>query len=1044
MDFLDKWKEEKKKKVIRWALISAIPLIFLILIVVVIYELIFGSSNNAQSTGENAHILDGETGENAVFRVLCQNCDIDQTTEKNGVMGTEFMKKMSELINFYNELDVENKEREEEIDFILLTTTIGYGKKMEAEIFSDSEKFGDWKKEESLTNKDINHFARISDITIDNAQQYYKWASVMMGSPYAINDINLKGLSGNLITGKVVTTCVPGNDNASKTEQQEELIKEIIRVEKKLSGETIEEPSFWDKILSIFGKKYDSDTKVLTKKLTEMFNKYGEANSPYKDLEPYINLDNYNPELQCPSGQKKKHTYAKFMNYDQYKVYLEKVYIPQNYINCDECIYKNSSDYNKSVLAKTMLKEIFELAEYNRDYLGMTKIDYDNVLYGTNIANKDLPYFTSPIKSACSVTSPYSELRGAYPHLAVDTTITDGNYALYAIADGVVEKINVYTSENIGNTYSESLGTCTAYNGTKNSGIEMYIKHEINGTTYHARYVHLNPDLTLQVGDTVKKGQKVATMGNTGCSTGTHLHFELSTDEGSLNPTSLFSQCNGSEISGRLAIRTTDNFVNPEKCKVNDLSLDEVITGLIKKDNATAAMSPEYVKSLAVVIRTKLMKETNWCNKEISANVDVDIENNSTDLMIYNYVIDTQGMVLNYSGELLSNVDYAKYPCEKLPTDWTNPGNTNYVLKTLGISDQKPRTEEFISRVNNALASYNAGCIRYNRNGSNVTVNFDTIPSSVNDTYPNEYAATITINSSAITQTSKNAQNKFSTVAARAMSANNSYTDILYKFYAAKTKRGDDYVGVVDISTSSGLIDAKFSLLNRVTNKDQGFTYGETLPGTTNIPTGNMSDSELETINNHLKNYVDNAEANAISKGDINPKRARVMAAAYWLIYNPFYRVQYQWGKPLIHDNYDGIGWDPAWSSVRGVECQNFVMWSLWNAGAKSVYPTWSVLQHSEGIHNGDNDFTVKQVLDMGIEPGDVIRRSRTATANGHWAIVMSTNRTECYIEVAHAVSEQEDTKISRYYCGEEFRYQHLYKLPAFYNDEEWKASVNK
>ena len=139
MDFLDKWKEEKKKKVIRWALISAIPLIFLILIVVVIYELIFGSSNNAQSTGENAHILDGETGENAVFRVLCQNCDIDQTTEKNGVMGTEFMKKMSELINFYNELDVENKEREEEIDFILLTTTIGYGKKMEAEIFSDSE-----------------------------------------------------------------------------------------------------------------------------------------------------------------------------------------------------------------------------------------------------------------------------------------------------------------------------------------------------------------------------------------------------------------------------------------------------------------------------------------------------------------------------------------------------------------------------------------------------------------------------------------------------------------------------------------------------------------------------------------------------------------------------------------------------------------------------------------------------------------------------------------------------------------------------------------
>ena len=242
------------------------------------------------------------------------------------------------------------------------------------------------------------------------------------------------------------------------------------------------------------------------------------------------------------------------------------------------------------------------------------------------------------------------------------------------------------------------------------------------------------------------------------------------------------------------------------------------------------------------------------------------------------------------------------------------------------------------------------------------------------------------------------------------------------------------------------MIDAKTSVLNKAVNKSQGFTYGEILPGTNNIPTGSMSDSELQTINNHLKNYVDNAEINAIAKGDINPKRARVMAAAYWLIYNPFYRVQYEWGRPLEHDNYDGIGWDPAWSSIRGIECQNFVVWSIWNSNpeAKTIYPSWSELQHSAGIHNNGNDFTVKQVLDMGIEPGDVIRRSMTDGANGHWAIIMTTNREECYVEVAHAVNVQLDTKISRYYCGEEFRYQHLYKLPLLYNDEAWKASIQK
>ena len=209
----------------------------------------------------------------------------------------------------------------------------------------------------------------------------------------------------------------------------------------------------------------------------------------------------------------------------------------------------------------------------------------------------------------------------------------------------------------------------------------------------------------------------------------------------------------------------------------------------------------------------------------------------------------------------------------------------------------------------------------------------------------------------------------------------------------------------------------------------------EELQGTTRIPNGQMSDAELAEINQHLENYINTAYKIAKAKGDINPKRAKVMAAAYWLIYNPFYRVQYQWGRPLAHDDYYGIGWDPSWSNTRGIECQNFVLWSLWNAGAKSIYPNASQLQHSEEyLDNGDHDFTVQQVLNAGIEPGDILRKSRTATENGHWSIVMTVNREEGYIEVAHAVDPSSDTKITRYNVGGRFRYQHLYKLPDFYN----------
>lgn len=1045
---MDSIKAKAKNKVIMSVLLFVIPFFFLLIVVVLIAELIIGSSNNNQSTNENAHIIEGtaQTGENLVFSVLCKNCEAG--SEMSGIMGTEFMEKMSELINLYNNLEFE-EQRSDELDYILLTTTIGYGKKMEAEIFEDSELFGTWLTEENLTNRDINSFPKESDITIDNAQKFYKWASVMMGTPYSLPNINLRGLSGNLITGKVITTCVEGNSTKTEEEELADLINQIIDVERNFSGETITDPSWWESILSIFGVKYSTNTDVLKDRLVEMFNNIDNPNSKYVDLLPFLGLDNYDPKLQCQNGYKREHTYTKFMNYEQYRVYLEKVFVPQTYINCDQCINRNSSDYNKEVLAKRMTQEIFDLAEYNRDYLGMTKIDYNNVVYGKQIDVGDLSYFTSPIKSACRVTSPYSELRGSAPHLAVDTTISSGNLSLYAVADGIVEDVKIYTTGNIGNTYDPNLGTCPNVNGKNlNSGIEIFIRHEINGKVYHSRYVHVDPNgIAVQKGDTVTKGQKIANMGNTGCSTGTHLHFELYTDEGHVNPTYLFNQCQGSEISGRIKIKTTDNFVTPEKCMVGNLTLDEVIAGMIKKDTSNAYSNPEFVKSLAVVIRTKLMNETNWCNEKINVSASVDIENNSQDLMLYGYVIDTQGMVLNYSGELLEDVDYGTFPCETLPVNsWNLGSNRAKVLNTLGIPDTPDLDHDYVV---SRIKQYNKGCVDYEGSGGNVTVTFTTIPKEIKDEkdrFGNSYRATIQIPRSKITSTSRGVADKFSTVAARYYGTSMSYTDILHKFYASKTKlETDETVGLIDISTSPGLIDAKINDLDQLKYNSQSFIYGETLPGSDEIPTGTMSAAELSKINKHIIDYIDTAEQNAILAGDINPKRARVLAAAYWLIYNPFYKVQYRWGMPLEHGNYVGIGWDPTWGSLSRIECQNFVLWSLWNAGAKDVYPTWSILQHSpQFLNNGDEYFTVQQVLTAGIEIGDVLRRSRKGDQNGHWAIVWAVNYEECYVEVAHAVSEQEDTKISRYYCGDSFKYEHLYKLPDYYQDEAWKESVGK
>jgi murein DD-endopeptidase MepM/ murein hydrolase activator NlpD len=48
------------------------------------------------------------------------------------------------------------------------------------------------------------------------------------------------------------------------------------------------------------------------------------------------------------------------------------------------------------------------------------------------------------------------------------------------------------------------------------------------GNSQYALYAHLKPySVTLQVGDVVTEGQKLGLLGNTGNTTGPHLHFQV-------------------------------------------------------------------------------------------------------------------------------------------------------------------------------------------------------------------------------------------------------------------------------------------------------------------------------------------------------------------------------------------------------------------------------------------------------------------------------------------------------------------------------------
>jgi murein DD-endopeptidase MepM/ murein hydrolase activator NlpD len=86
---------------------------------------------------------------------------------------------------------------------------------------------------------------------------------------------------------------------------------------------------------------------------------------------------------------------------------------------------------------------------------------------------------------------------------------------IFAIADGVV------TASEYGGGY----------------GQYAYIEHEINGQTVLSVYAHMQRNSSpLQVGDSIRAGDFIGLVGNTGISTGPHLHFEIRIEGEYVNP----------------------------------------------------------------------------------------------------------------------------------------------------------------------------------------------------------------------------------------------------------------------------------------------------------------------------------------------------------------------------------------------------------------------------------------------------------------------------------------------------------------------------
>ncbi len=116
-----------------------------------------------------------------------------------------------------------------------------------------------------------------------------------------------------------------------------------------------------------------------------------------------------------------------------------------------------------------------------------------------------------PFSGDFPVTQSFGEkITNPQGHTGIDYALYSGT-AVLASADGIVS---------------------LAITGTTGYGKHIILDH---GSGYQTLYAHLSA-ISVPVGQNVRQGQMIGTSGNTGNSTGPHLHFELRMNQTAVDP----------------------------------------------------------------------------------------------------------------------------------------------------------------------------------------------------------------------------------------------------------------------------------------------------------------------------------------------------------------------------------------------------------------------------------------------------------------------------------------------------------------------------
>lgn len=599
-----------------------------------------------------------------------------------------FFSSLKEIANNYNNYSLENGVSlvEGEYDIAMIASAIHYNK-----LISDSIVIsGVINGYSSLSNMGIARSRGYTSLPVYEMKSFYELADVSLGTDLGIPDLEMRGLTGNLVGSKVVSVCVSDKTGYLSNARITGFIGGEEVSYSVLDSTIIRYETLYYSGAPIYGYKNDGTQTVrwYTRQLKKRLDSLRKLNK----FDDYYDTSEFNENMDCGSGYL-VHYVKKYMNYETFAKYLMNEYVPENYIECVDC---SSNDKREDVIGITA-------AIYNNrnQFSGLY---YEDVIDTINFSNGDslttsateyqLPdevkeNFISPfnISAKCTISSQFTSNRNGYSHFAVDAYASDKS--LVAVYDGVVKVV----VNNVPNIYSQwNGGACVDSSGkmdSRSNGNFVVIEHTIGGQTYQSYYMHMET-INVSPGDTVTKGQIIGTEGNTGCSSGYHLHYQLISGSKRYDPTLLFAQCSGAQIVSYgdkslkeylYSVYPSYTYTNIDECIVSvyddesmtsysSMDLETYVAGVVSHE-VSVGYNFEALKAQAVAARNEYVHRTNYCTSgEIVPNSDVfqthnkiDTYNRKTDIVNMLAARETTGMLITYSHGL-HFTEYASFPCE--------------------------------------------------------------------------------------------------------------------------------------------------------------------------------------------------------------------------------------------------------------------------------------------------------------------------------------------------------------------------------------------